>query len=76
LKQVVEEARNGIILFSLGTNIRSEKLKGHVQNAFLEAFRDLSQIVIWKYDGEINDLPKNVILKKWIPQNDILGMSK
>ncbi|XP_068907603.1 UDP-glycosyltransferase UGT5-like [Tenebrio molitor] len=73
LKQVVEEARNGIILFSLGTNIRSEKLKGHVQNAFLEAFRDLSQIVIWKYDGEINDLPKNVILKKWIPQNDILG---
>jgi glucuronosyltransferase len=76
LKQVVEEARDGVILFSLGTNIRSEKLNGHMQNALLKAFRDLSQIVIWKYDGEINDLPKNAILKKWIPQNDILGLLK
>jgi glucuronosyltransferase len=47
-----------------------------MQNALLKAFRELSQIVIWKYDGEINDLPKNVILKKWIPQNDILGLAK
>jgi glucuronosyltransferase len=65
---VVEEASDGVILFSLGTNIRSEKLNGHMQNALLKAFRDLSQIVIWKYDGEIMIYRKMLFSKNGYPK--------
>ena len=28
---------------------------------------------IWKWNAEIEDLPKNVIVKSWLPQQDILA---
>lgn len=30
--------------------------------------------VLWRYTGDVpEDVPKNVKLLKWIPQNDLLG---
>lgn len=62
-----------MILFSLGTNLRSDKLSPEIQKSLLGAFSKLEEIVIWKFDGKITDLPKNVIIAKWLPQNDILA---
>ena len=37
-------------------------------------FRTLTQYTfIWKWNAEIEDLPKNVIVKSWLPQQDILA---
>jgi glucuronosyltransferase len=61
-------------VFSLGTNVRSDKLDKNIQKALLEAFSKISETVIWKFESELENLPKNVIVRKWLPQNDILGL--
>jgi len=43
-------------------------------NVFLETFRKIKYPVIWKWDEDnIPNLPSNVILKKWLPQQDLLA---
>lgn len=43
-------------------------------NAFLSAFGKLKQKVLWKYEDEsLENLPPNVMIRKWLPQNDILA---
>jgi glucuronosyltransferase len=61
-------------VFSLGTNVRSDKLDKNVQKALLEAFSKISETVIWKFESELENSPKNVIVRKWLPQNDVLGL--
>lgn len=48
-------------------------LPDHIQNAFREALAQVPQRVLWKYEGEMKDKPKNVMIKKWFPQRDILS---
>lgn len=46
-----------------------------LQKAIIEALGEVPQTVLWKYESRIiGDLPKNVIIRKWFPQRDILGM--
>jgi glucuronosyltransferase len=73
LQKLLDNAKNGVIVFSLGTNVRSDKLDKNIQKALLEAFSKISETVIWKFESELENLPKNVIVRKWLPQNDILG---
>lgn len=43
-------------------------------DAFLNAFEALSYDILWKFDGDqLTKLPKNVKIKKWFPQRDLLG---
>lgn len=43
------------------------------RDAFIEAFRRLPHRVIWKYEGELEGVSDNVLMKNWLPQQDILG---
>ena len=46
----------------------------HKRVAMLNVFRGLKQKVIWKWETEeMDDLPPNVKLSKWLPQQDILA---
>ncbi|XP_072014241.1 2-hydroxyacylsphingosine 1-beta-galactosyltransferase-like [Amphiura filiformis] len=48
-----------------------------VASMFAKAFRALPQKVIWKLGGNLaQELPDNVKVMEWIPQNDILGHKK
>lgn len=41
---------------------------------YSDCFRKIKQRVIWKYENEtIPDLPPNAMIRKWLPQNDILA---
>lgn len=41
---------------------------------FLDTFGKLKQKIIWKFDDEsIPNLPENVLIRKWLPQMDILA---
>lgn len=41
---------------------------------FLRVFKKLKQRVIWKWeDDHLAGKPDNVMIGKWLPQNDILG---
>lgn len=39
---------------------------------FQEVLAQVPQRVLWKYEDEMKDLPKNVMIRKWLPQRDIL----
>uniref|UniRef100_A0A2S2NAN2 UDP-glucuronosyltransferase n=1 Tax=Schizaphis graminum TaxID=13262 RepID=A0A2S2NAN2_SCHGA len=43
-----------------------------VQSVFRNALAQIPQKVLWKYEGDMKDIPKNVIIRKWFPQRDIL----
>ncbi|XP_056104702.1 UDP glucuronosyltransferase 1 family, polypeptide B1 isoform X2 [Rhinichthys klamathensis goyatoka] len=66
---------HGIVVFSLGSLVSSmPKEKAAI---FFEAFSMIPQRVLWRYTGEIPDnVPENVKLMKWLPQNDLLGHPK
>lgn len=52
-----------------------DSLPSNIQDALQKAFSELPQRVMWKYDGEVmENKPKNVMIKKWFPQRDILGV--
>lgn len=39
-----------------------------------DTFKKLKQRVLWKYEDEsFTDIPSNVLIKKWLPQSDILA---
>ncbi|XP_023702334.1 UDP-glucuronosyltransferase 2B31 isoform X3 [Cryptotermes secundus] len=74
LKNFLDNANNGAIFFSLGTNVRSDKMSAVKLKAFLDAFSELPQRVLWKWESDtLPGQPKNVMLGKWLPQNDILA---
>ncbi|XP_073682423.1 UDP-glucuronosyltransferase 1A6-like isoform X1 [Garra rufa] len=80
LKKEVEEfvkgsGEHGIVVFSLGSLVSSmPKEKAAI---FFKAFGMIPQRVLWRYTGEVPDnVPENVKLMKWIPQNDLLGHPK
>ncbi|KAG5890627.1 hypothetical protein JTB14_020332 [Gonioctena quinquepunctata] len=74
MQEFLDGAESGAILFSLGTNLKSNDLPQDTTQAILRVFSKLQERVIWKYEGEnIPDKPKNLMTSKWLPQNDILA---
>ncbi|XP_055596984.1 UDP-glucosyltransferase 2-like isoform X2 [Uranotaenia lowii] len=76
LKQVVEKAKNGVILFSLGTNVRSDSLGDERIIAIVNAMAKFPQYqFLWKFETDVLpvEVPKNVYIRSWMPQNDILA---
>jgi len=71
----INEAKDGIIVFSMGSMVRSmHKSKAEVIAA---ALARLPQRVIWRYDGEMPDsLGANTKTMDWIPQNELMGHAK
>ncbi|KAK5641774.1 hypothetical protein RI129_010321 [Pyrocoelia pectoralis] len=72
LQLVLDKATNGFIYFSLGSNMRSEFLPANTVDMILEVFGELPYTVLWKFGEEISNKPSNVIISKWLPQQDVL----
>ncbi|XP_001653288.2 UDP-glucuronosyltransferase 2B20 [Aedes aegypti] len=76
LKKLVDNAKNGAILFSLGTNVRSDMLG---DKRIIEILSAMSQFpeyqFLWKFESDAMpiEVPKNVYIRKWMPQNDLLA---
>ena len=74
IKKFLDEAENGVIFFSLGSNAKSTYLPKHKVNALLSTFSKLKQRVIWKWESDfLPGKPDNVMIGKWLPQDDILA---
>ncbi|XP_060869250.1 UDP-glucosyltransferase 2-like isoform X1 [Metopolophium dirhodum] len=68
----IEDSPQGVIFFTFGSTIKVSSLPGHIEQSFKEALANVPQRVLWKYEGEMKDKPKNVMTRKWFPQRDIL----
>lgn len=75
IQKFMDNANNeGVIYLSFGSCIRSVDLPAEKLNALLDTFRTLKQKVLWKFENEtIPNLPSNVMIRKWLPQNDLLA---
>ncbi|CAI6344987.1 unnamed protein product [Macrosiphum euphorbiae] len=70
--EFIDDAPQGVIYFTFGSVVSMSTLPENVQIAFREALASVPQKVLWKYEGEMENKPKNVMTRKWFPQRDIL----
>ena len=74
LQEFLDGAKDGVIYFSMGSNLRSADLPLEKRNGILKTFAKLKEKVLWKWEeDELPGRPENVKLGKWLPQQDILG---
>ncbi|XP_076274571.1 UDP-glycosyltransferase family 50 member B3 isoform X2 [Rhynchophorus ferrugineus] len=67
----------GFIYFSMGSSVRASNIPEYFRTMLMTVFRNLPQRVLWKYEADdMTDIPSNVMLGKWLPQQDILGHPK
>ncbi|XP_075984666.1 UDP-glucosyltransferase 2-like [Anticarsia gemmatalis] len=73
LQEAMDNAPHGVIYFSMGSLWKSKALPTDITRGILNVFGELKQTVIWKYEDDLKDLPKNVKIVKWAPQQSILA---
>ncbi|XP_053684148.1 UDP-glycosyltransferase UGT5-like isoform X2 [Sabethes cyaneus] len=74
IQRFMDNATDGIIYFSMGSNIKSKDLPPEKRQAFLNVFSKLKQKVLWKWeDDKLPSKPDNVRIQSWWPQDDILA---
>ena len=65
-------AKNGVIYFSMGSNLKSKDWPEKVKTDLLKMFGELKQTVLWKFEEDLPNAPNNVHILKWAPQPSIL----
>ncbi|CAI6346704.1 unnamed protein product [Macrosiphum euphorbiae] len=68
----IEQSPHGVVFFTLGSTVKMTSLPEHIKKALIDALAQIPQRVLWKYEDEIENLPKNIMIKKWLPQHEIL----
>lgn len=69
----MDNAKHGVIYFSMGSFLKSTDLPRPLVAELLKMFGQLKQTVIWKFETDLPDVPKNVHIVDWAPQPSILG---
>ncbi|XP_031621869.1 UDP-glucuronosyltransferase 2B15-like [Contarinia nasturtii] len=73
LQQFLDDSKYGVVFFSLGSHLQSSKLPKEKIDIFVNALGKLKQRVIWKFENESYKVPPNILIRKWLPQSDILA---
>ncbi|KAG8257585.1 UDP-glycosyltransferase UGT5-like [Homalodisca vitripennis] len=74
IKSFMDDAKNGVIFFSLGTIVPIQIFPREYIQAFLNVFKKLPVKVLWKTNLQsLLDVPQNVKLTKWVPQPSVLA---
>lgn len=79
LESFISSSRSGVVVFSLGSNFRSDSMNADTWKVFVEAFRYLPEYhFLWKFESDVDasELPKNVRVSRWLPQVDIFAHHK
>nr|XP_019531368.2 UDP-glucuronosyltransferase 2C1-like [Aedes albopictus]XP_019537577.2 UDP-glucuronosyltransferase 2C1-like [Aedes albopictus] len=74
IRSFIENSTNGVIYFSMGSNLKPSQMEEEKRQALLNAFSKVKQNIIWKWDDESMNLdPSKYFIAKWLPQDDILA---
>ncbi|XP_063896948.1 UDP-glucosyltransferase 2 [Helicoverpa armigera] len=72
-QDLIENSKHGVIYFSMGSFLKSNSLPKKLVQELLNMFGQLKQTVIWKFETNLPDVPKNVHIVHWAPQPSILA---
>jgi len=76
IREFLDGAKNGAVIISLGTNVNWKSVGLDKLKAVTQALSKLKERVIWKLDIELSfHVPNNVMIVKWLQQNEILSTS-
>lgn len=73
LERYLDGAKDGAILFSLGSNFKSADLPKEKLDAILNTFAKFPQKILWKFEDDTLNVSSNVKISKWVPQRAVLG---
>ena len=63
----------GVVYVSFGSALKPSQMTPEQKSVFIDTFKELKDIpIIWKWDDVPDGIPKNVLIQKWLPQNDLL----
>ncbi|XP_066263069.1 UDP-glycosyltransferase UGT5-like isoform X1 [Euwallacea similis] len=73
LQEILDNAKDGVIYFSMGSNIKSKDMPKEKKEFIMSVLGKLKQKVLWKFEEDLPGKPKNVFIQKWFPQQDVLA---
>ncbi|XP_059622866.1 UDP-glucosyltransferase 2-like, partial [Phlebotomus argentipes] len=74
LREFIDDAEFGVIIFSLGSRMKTSFLPSKMLHIILKVFSTRPERIIFKWENDsIPELPKNIMIQKWMPQADILA---
>ncbi|XP_022836581.1 UDP-glucuronosyltransferase 2B15-like [Spodoptera litura] len=73
LKKIMDNAKHGVVYFSMGSNLKSKDMPEELKKSLLQMFGTLKQTVLWKFEEKMDNLPSNVHILDWAPQQAILS---
>lgn len=74
IAEFLDNAHEGVLYFNMGSMIKLSTMPEKKLDAILKVIGSIPQKVIWKWEAD--ELPRklnNVMIKKWLPQFDILS---
>ncbi|XP_011062613.1 PREDICTED: UDP-glucuronosyltransferase 1-8-like [Acromyrmex echinatior] len=77
IHEFLDNAQDGAIYFSLGSNLQTDQLPAGPLTALCNALGSLKQRVLWKHNGNMAIHATNIKFVKWVPQQAVLdGIAK
>ncbi|XP_061726174.1 LOW QUALITY PROTEIN: UDP-glycosyltransferase UGT5-like [Cydia pomonella] len=73
LQRIMDDAKNGVIYFSMGSLLRAKRMPETLKQGLLAMLGSLRQTVIWKLEETPKNVPKNVHIVSFAPQQSILA---
>ncbi|XP_044755769.1 UDP-glucosyltransferase 2-like isoform X2 [Coccinella septempunctata] len=74
LKKFLDNSKNGVVYFSLGSNVLSSNLPEDLIEKYIKVFEQIPYNVLWKWETDkLPRQPKNVFIHKWLPQTSVLA---
>lgn len=70
--EFIEQSPDGVIYFSFGSTVKMSTIPESVKKSLIKALARIPQRVLLKYEDEMDEKPKNMMTKQWLPQRDIL----
>ncbi|KAJ8954701.1 hypothetical protein NQ318_011394 [Aromia moschata] len=73
LQEFLDNANEGVIVFSMGSNLKSADFPKAKKDAVLKTFANMKQKVLWKFEDDLPEKPDNLKIMSWIPQQEVLA---
>ncbi|KAJ0169844.1 hypothetical protein K1T71_014450 [Dendrolimus kikuchii] len=73
LQDILDNSPQGVVYFSMGSVLKSTSFPANTKNELINILGNLPYTVLWKFEEQIENLPKNLHVRPWMPQASILA---